>query len=257
MQRKRRKKVKSTEQQDDNILMLEDSWDMTATTEYVAWPFESVSCDVVFQFSFEVTYLFVVWYFKIRARSLDLPCVEQRALRSAMGGPSWRRRRSAGHPGCARRRGRKGLLAGYGGGTRGIQRVSEVGITECILLFVTIVMLRSKWLEDCAVRLVCVLALDHFGDYVGDRAVAPVRETCAQVDTHWKTVHTSQARTYMLVPLNDTLAAGPGHRDPPYADRESAELYGRAAQASGMLLAHSTAFFVLFHLLILLFVIVP
>ena len=37
------------------------------------------------------------------------------------------------------------------------------------------------WLEDCCVRLVCVLALDRFGDYVGDRAVSPVRETSAQV----------------------------------------------------------------------------
>ncbi|KAI8999803.1 SNF2 family N-terminal domain-containing protein [Gaertneriomyces semiglobifer] len=36
------------------------------------------------------------------------------------------------------------------------------------------------WLEDCAVRLVCVLALDRFGDYGNDQAVAPVRETAAQ-----------------------------------------------------------------------------
>lgn len=35
-------------------------------------------------------------------------------------------------------------------------------------------------LEDLAVRLVCVLALDRFGDFVGDAVVAPVRETSAQ-----------------------------------------------------------------------------
>ncbi|XP_063229477.1 TATA-binding protein-associated factor 172 [Bacillus rossius redtenbacheri] len=36
------------------------------------------------------------------------------------------------------------------------------------------------WLEDVALRLVCVLALDRFGDFVSDQVVAPVRETCAQ-----------------------------------------------------------------------------
>ncbi|GAB0492105.1 hypothetical protein MMPV_003364 [Pyropia vietnamensis] len=35
-------------------------------------------------------------------------------------------------------------------------------------------------LEDVACRLLCVLALDRFGDYVGDAVVAPVRETAAQ-----------------------------------------------------------------------------
>ena len=39
---------------------------------------------------------------------------------------------------------------------------------------------NAAWLEDCAVRCVCVLALDRFADYVGDTAVAPVRETTAQ-----------------------------------------------------------------------------
>lgn len=37
------------------------------------------------------------------------------------------------------------------------------------------------WLEDLALRLLCVLALDRFGDFVSDQVVAPVRETCAQV----------------------------------------------------------------------------
>jgi TATA-binding protein-associated factor len=36
------------------------------------------------------------------------------------------------------------------------------------------------WLEDCAVHLLCVLALDRFGDFVSDQVVAPVRETAAQ-----------------------------------------------------------------------------
>eukprot|EP00189_Rhodosorus_marinus_P000420 CAMPEP_0113964986 /NCGR_PEP_ID=MMETSP0011_2-20120614/7486_1 /TAXON_ID=101924 /ORGANISM="Rhodosorus marinus" /LENGTH=1812 /DNA_ID=CAMNT_0000977433 /DNA_START=209 /DNA_END=5643 /DNA_ORIENTATION=- /assembly_acc=CAM_ASM_000156 len=36
---------------------------------------------------------------------------------------------------------------------------------------------NSIWLEDVACRLLCVLALDRFGDFVGDGVVAPVRET--------------------------------------------------------------------------------
>ncbi|MEW5306068.1 MAG: hypothetical protein WDW36_008565 [Sanguina aurantia] len=39
---------------------------------------------------------------------------------------------------------------------------------------------NKRWLEDCIVMLVCVLALDRFGDYGSDQAVAPVRETAAQ-----------------------------------------------------------------------------
>ncbi|XP_065193343.1 TATA-binding protein-associated factor 172-like [Sycon ciliatum] len=48
------------------------------------------------------------------------------------------------------------------------------------------------WLEDMALRLISVLVLDRFGDYVSDEVVAPVRETSAQtlgvvlrlLDTH-------------------------------------------------------------------------
>ena len=40
---------------------------------------------------------------------------------------------------------------------------------------------HNNWLEDAALRLLCVLALDRFGDFVSDQVVAPVRETCAQV----------------------------------------------------------------------------
>lgn len=39
---------------------------------------------------------------------------------------------------------------------------------------------HQAWLEDTAIRLLCVLALDRFGDFVSDAVVAPVRETCAQ-----------------------------------------------------------------------------
>ncbi|CAG8444968.1 8385_t:CDS:10 [Ambispora gerdemannii] len=37
-----------------------------------------------------------------------------------------------------------------------------------------------KWLEDAAIRLLCVFSLDRFGDFVSDQVVAPVRETCSQ-----------------------------------------------------------------------------
>ena len=40
---------------------------------------------------------------------------------------------------------------------------------------------NAVWLEDCAVHLLCVLALDQFGDFASDDVVAPVRETAAQV----------------------------------------------------------------------------
>ncbi|XP_015784868.1 TATA-binding protein-associated factor 172 [Tetranychus urticae] len=40
--------------------------------------------------------------------------------------------------------------------------------------------LNQLWLEDLALRLICVLALDKFGDFVSDQVVAPVRETAAQ-----------------------------------------------------------------------------
>jgi len=40
---------------------------------------------------------------------------------------------------------------------------------------------HTAWLEDLVLRLVCVLALDRFGDFVSDAVVAPVRESTAQV----------------------------------------------------------------------------
>lgn len=41
--------------------------------------------------------------------------------------------------------------------------------------------LHTSWLEDISLRLMYVLALDRFGDFVSDQVVAPVRETAAQV----------------------------------------------------------------------------
>ncbi|XP_054654807.1 TATA-binding protein-associated factor 172 isoform X1 [Dunckerocampus dactyliophorus] len=39
---------------------------------------------------------------------------------------------------------------------------------------------HEEWIEDLVIRLLCVFALDRFGDFVSDEVVAPVRETCAQ-----------------------------------------------------------------------------
>lgn len=39
---------------------------------------------------------------------------------------------------------------------------------------------HQLYLEDVSLRLLCVLTLDRFGDFVSDQVVAPVRETCAQ-----------------------------------------------------------------------------
>lgn len=40
---------------------------------------------------------------------------------------------------------------------------------------------HQAWLEDAAVRLLWILALDRFGDFVSDEVVGPVREAVAQV----------------------------------------------------------------------------
>ena len=62
------------------------------------------------------------------------------------------------------------LLRGHGsaGG-----RVAGVGEQEGEAL-------HQAWLEDLVLRLLCVLALDRFGDFVSDAVVAPVRESAAQ-----------------------------------------------------------------------------
>lgn len=40
--------------------------------------------------------------------------------------------------------------------------------------------MSTRWLDDLACRLCCVLMLDRFGDYVSDNVVAPIRETVGQ-----------------------------------------------------------------------------
>ncbi|PRP74806.1 putative TBP associated factor (Mot1) [Planoprotostelium fungivorum] len=40
---------------------------------------------------------------------------------------------------------------------------------------------NQRWMEDAVTRLLCVFILDRFSDFVLDKAVAPVRENCAQV----------------------------------------------------------------------------
>nr|CAB3226362.1 TATA-binding protein-associated factor 172 [Phallusia mammillata] len=39
---------------------------------------------------------------------------------------------------------------------------------------------HQSWLSDLAVRLLCVITLDRFADYISDQVTAPVRESCAQ-----------------------------------------------------------------------------
>lgn len=85
-------------------------------------------------------------------------------LRCSLFHPKWERRHGAAAGLRALLR-RHGLSAGSVGGVR-----------ECVSAE-----LRAQWLEDCAIRLLSVLALDRFGDWAaGDRVTAPVRETAAQ-----------------------------------------------------------------------------
>lgn len=64
---------------------------------------------------------------------------------------------------------------------------------------------HNHWLEDAVLRLLCVLALDRFGDFVSDQVVAPVRETCAQVlGSFWKEM--SDGLVQKTVHILQTLA---------------------------------------------------
>lgn len=66
-------------------------------------------------------------------------------------------------------------------GLRAILKIHGSGAGKLIGLTPKINASRHRaWLEDVAIRLLCVLALDRFGDYGSDQAVAPVRETAAQ-----------------------------------------------------------------------------
>lgn len=63
-------------------------------------------------------------------------------------------------------------------------------------------MKNSEFLQDCAIRFLCILSLDRFGDYVSDQVVAPVRETCAQaLGAAFKYMH----RSLILETLNILL----------------------------------------------------
>jgi len=59
--------------------------------------------------------------------------------------------------------------------------------------------LHQLWLEDSALRLLCVLALDRFGDFVSDEVVAPVRETCAQTLGMYPTAFSSDRTTNLQI----------------------------------------------------------
>ena len=67
-----------------------------------------------------------------------------------------------------------GWLAAEGKGRPLLSSVSSLDVQHAM-------MKNNEWLEDCAIHVICVLALDRFGDYVSDEVVAPVRETVAQV----------------------------------------------------------------------------
>ncbi|XP_060802750.1 TATA-binding protein-associated factor 172 [Amyelois transitella] len=67
---------------------------------------------------------------------------------------------------------------------------------------------HQEWLEDMALRLLCVLALDRFGDFVSDQVVAPVRETCAQTLGVCASQMTSQ-RVAAVAALLSRLASQP------------------------------------------------
>lgn len=52
-----------------------------------------------------------------------------------------------------------------------------------------------QWLEDCAVRLLCVLALDRFGDFTSDQVLQ-----CLSATTSRHTQHRNQGCSVALCP---------------------------------------------------------
>ncbi|KAM7385145.1 hypothetical protein PAMP_001241 [Pampus punctatissimus] len=77
--------------------------------------------------------------------------------------PSWEIRHGAGT-------GLREILKSHGaGGGKLVGSTSEQMLRQ-----------HQEWIEDLIIRLLCVFALDRFGDFVSDEVVAPVRETCAQ-----------------------------------------------------------------------------
>ncbi|KAJ0079688.1 hypothetical protein Patl1_23604 [Pistacia atlantica] len=61
---------------------------------------------------------------------------------------------------------------------------------------------NCEFLQDCAIRFLCILSLDRFGDYVSDQVVAPVRETCAQaLGAAFKYMHPSLVHETLYILL--------------------------------------------------------
>lgn len=61
---------------------------------------------------------------------------------------------------------------------------------------------HGAWLEDSSLRLLCVLSLDRFGDFISDQVVAPVRETTAQaLGTLAKLMEPEQVEAVVVVLL--------------------------------------------------------
>ncbi|KAL6054603.1 TATA-binding protein-associated factor [Balamuthia mandrillaris] len=64
---------------------------------------------------------------------------------------------------------------------------------------------NDAWLQDIAIRLLCVFGLDRFADYVSDQVIAPVRETCAQALGAFLK-HISADSVYPIIQVLLTLA---------------------------------------------------
>ena len=54
---------------------------------------------------------------------------------------------------------------------------------------------NATWLEDCVIRLMCVLALDRFGDFVGDQVLVQDRRQ-KQSTAAYQTPHTLEIGMY-------------------------------------------------------------
>ncbi len=70
--------------------------------------------------------------------------------------------------------------AGGAGKPQLVEEGTEAGTGAQKIDVVAALKANNEWLEDCAIHMLCTLALDRFGDYLSDQVVAPVRETTAQ-----------------------------------------------------------------------------
>ncbi|XP_076818589.1 TATA-binding protein-associated factor 172-like [Clavelina lepadiformis] len=77
--------------------------------------------------------------------------------------PSWENR----HGACLALR---NIMKKHGKGSGRHRNMDKQQLTES----------NQSWLVDLAIRLLCVISLDRFADFVSDQVVAPVRESCAQ-----------------------------------------------------------------------------